>query len=107
MSAAATRLRTIAGLGVFSVVVVSLLIGLGVWQLQRRVEKHALIAMLDARLAAAPVSLPAAAEWATLTPAHDEFRRVRFVATYDGRPEAYVYGSGSGIRADIAGPGVW
>ncbi len=107
MSAAVTRARTIAGLGVFSAVIVSLLIGLGVWQLQRRVEKHALIARLDARLAAAPVPLPAAAEWATLTPAQDEFRRVTFVAIYDGRPEAHVYGSGSGIRADVAGPGVW
>ena len=33
---------------------VALFVGLGVWQLQRRVEKHALIAALTERLAAAP-----------------------------------------------------
>ena len=61
------------GFGVFTLVMVALFIGLGVWQLQRRVEKHALIAALDARLAAAPVPLPPQAEWGKLTPDHDEF----------------------------------
>ena len=40
------------GLGIFTLVMVALLIGLGVWQLQRRTEKHALIAALTERLAA-------------------------------------------------------
>jgi len=56
----------------------ALLIGLGVWQLQRRVEKHALIAQLTERLAAAPGALPSPAQWSTLTPASDEFRRGAF-----------------------------
>ena len=38
------------GFGIFTLVMVALFIGLGVWQLQRRLEKHALIAALDARL---------------------------------------------------------
>ena len=38
----------------------ALLVGLGVWQLQRRVAKHELIAALNERLAASPVALPAA-----------------------------------------------
>ncbi|MBN8976377.1 MAG: SURF1 family protein [Rhizobiales bacterium] len=107
MTAAAGRLRRVAGLSIFSAVIVALLIGLGVWQLQRRVEKHALIAMLDERLAAAPVPLPAAADWPKLTQAHDEFRRVTFPATFEARPEGHVFSSGSAVRADITSPGVW
>jgi cytochrome oxidase assembly protein ShyY1 len=81
--------------------------GLGLWQLQRRVEKHALIAALDERLAAAPQALPEPAQWSALTPAHDEFRRVSFVATYAKLPDAMVYSSGSSVRNDISGPGTW
>jgi surfeit locus 1 family protein len=102
----ATR-RGIAGLGIFTALTLALLIGLGVWQLQRRVEKHALIAQLTERLAAAPAPLPPPAQWNALTPAHDEFRRVRFSATYQSRPDAMVYSSGSAIRDDVSGPGTW
>ena len=86
---------------------VVLFIGFGAWQLQRRVEKHALIAALTERLAAAPVPLPGAAEWSKLTPDHDEFRRVSFTAIYESRLDAMVYSSGSAIRPDISGPGTW
>jgi surfeit locus 1 family protein len=99
--------RSVAGLGIFTLLTLALLIGLGVWQLQRRVEKHALIAALTERLAAAPEALPLAAQWSTLTPARDEFRRVRFSATYEQRPDAMVYSSGSAIRDDVSGPGTW
>jgi cytochrome oxidase assembly protein ShyY1 len=107
MSAEAGRLRRVAGLSIFSAVIVAVLIGLGVWQLQRRVEKHALIAMLDERLAAAPVPLPAKSVWPTLTRVRDEFRRVTFTANFEARPEAHVFSSGSAVRADITSPGVW
>ena len=52
------RRRGAAGFGVFTLLMVAVFVGLGVWQLQRRVEKHALIAALTERLAAAPGSLP-------------------------------------------------
>jgi cytochrome oxidase assembly protein ShyY1 len=86
---------------------VALFAGLGVWQLQRRVEKHALIAHLTERLAAAPGSLPSPSQWSALTPAGDEFRRVSFAATYQPSPDAMVYSSGSAVRDDISGPGTW
>jgi len=95
------------GFAIFTVVMVALFIGLGVWQLQRRVEKHALIAALDERLAAAPVPLPPPSEWGALTPQKDEFRRVRFAAAYAHLPDAMVYSSGSAVRDDIAGLGTW
>jgi cytochrome oxidase assembly protein ShyY1 len=101
------RRRGVAGFALFTLAMVALLVGLGMWQLQRRVEKHALIAALSERLAAPPRALPAPAQWSALTPASDEFRRVSFAATYQPRPDAMVYSSGSGIREDISGPGTW
>jgi surfeit locus 1 family protein len=107
MTAISATRRGVAGLGIFTALTVAMLIGLGVWQLQRRVEKHALIAQLTERLAAAPAALPSPAQWNTLTPARDEFRRVRFSATYESHPDAMVYSSGSAIRDDVSGPGTW
>jgi surfeit locus 1 family protein len=107
MTAPSATPRGVAGLGIFTLLTLALLIGLGVWQLQRRVEKHALIAQLTERLAAAPGALPPPAQWSTLTPATDEFRRLRFSATYEQRPDAMVYSSGSAIRDDVSGPGTW
>jgi cytochrome oxidase assembly protein ShyY1 len=86
---------------------VAVCIGLGVWQLQRRVEKHALIAALTERLAAEPALLPPPSEWNRLTAERDEFRRVRFRATYGTGADAMVYSSGSAVRDDISGPGTW
>jgi cytochrome oxidase assembly protein ShyY1 len=104
---AMTGRRGVAGFGVFTLVMVALCVSLGAWQLQRRVEKHALIAALTERLAAAPGSLPQPSQWNALTPERDEFRRVSFVARYERRPDAMVYSSGSAVRDDISGPGTW
>jgi cytochrome oxidase assembly protein ShyY1 len=105
MSEAASR-RSL-GFGIFTLVMVAIFIGLGVWQLQRRVEKHALMAALDERLAAAPVMLPPPAQWHALTPGRDEFRRVAFTATYEKLPDAMIYSAGSAVRDDVSGPGTW
>src|SRR5712671_442649 len=104
---ATLRWRGVAGFAIFTLVMVSAFAGLGVWQLQRRVEKHALISALNERLAAAPAALPRPAQWGALTPAKDEFRRVTFTATYAALPDAMVYSSGSAVREDVSGPGTW
>jgi len=95
------------GFGVFTLVMVALFVGLGLWQLQRRVEKHALVAALAERLATEPVPLPPASEWGRLTPQNDEFRRARLTATYVRAADAMVFSSGSAVREDISGPGTW
>jgi cytochrome oxidase assembly protein ShyY1 len=107
MSGTIERRRNIAGFAIFTVAMVALFVGLALWQLQRRVEKHALIAALTERLAAAPLPLPPPSQWSALVPAKDEFRRVRFTATYAPLPDAMVYSAGSAVRDDIAGPGTW
>jgi cytochrome oxidase assembly protein ShyY1 len=101
------RRRSAVGFGIFTLVMVILFAGLGVWQLQRRAEKHALIAALTERLATAPGALPSPSQWSALTPSTDEFRRVSFTATYERLPDAMVYSSGSAVREDISGPGTW
>jgi len=97
----AVRNRNWLGMGVFTLVVVGLLIALGVWQLQRRVEKHGLIAALTERLSAAPVTLPPPAQWSELSPDKDEFRRVTVTAAFRDAPEAKVFTSGSALRPDV------
>lgn len=106
MSEVATK-RGFTGVLLTTIVMLAVLVGLGIWQLQRKDEKRALIAALDERLAAAPVALPPSAQWPSLTAAKDEFRRVTLSATVDPSKDAMVYSSGSGIRADVSGPGTW
>lgn len=107
MIAVPERRRNVSGFAAFTLLMMVVFIGLGLWQLQRRVEKHTLIAALTERLAAAPVSLPAPSQWSALTPGSDEFRRVSFTATYAPLPDAMVYSSGSAVRDDVSGPGTW
>jgi cytochrome oxidase assembly protein ShyY1 len=107
MTGQVSRRGGIAGFGIFTLVMVAAFVGLGIWQLQRRVEKHILIAALNERLAAAPEALPAPSQWSALTPTHDEFRRVSFAATYAKLADAMVYSSGSAVREDVSGPGTW
>lgn len=103
----AERKPRVAGFALFTLALTAAFIALGVWQLQRRVAKHELIAALTERLAAAPIALPPPAQWGALSAARDEFRRVSFTATYLPLPDAMVYSSGSAVRKDASGPGTW
>lgn len=107
MTGVVSRRRGVTGFAIFTLVMVAVCVALGIWQLQRRLEKHALIAALNERLAAAPEALPAPSQWNALTPANDEFRRVSFTATYAKLPDAMIYSSGSAVREDVSGPGTW
>ncbi len=101
------RRGSILGFASITLIMVGVLMALGVWQLQRRTEKHALIAKLTERLAAGPIALPPSSEWPALTAAKDEFLRVTFTATYTDTPDLMIYSSGSAIRGDVSGPGTW
>jgi surfeit locus 1 family protein len=105
LAGAARRRGGLLWPSLFALAAFTVLIGLGMWQLERKAWKEGLIDMLDRRLAAAPVVLPSRERWASLDPAPDEFRRVSLrVQFLDGR-EGRVYTSGSGLREDIKGPG--
>ena len=51
---------------VFAVVGVTILIGFGIWQLDRKAWKENLIATVTQRIARAPEDLPPRASWAKL-----------------------------------------
>lgn len=101
----APRARGIVGLALIALVMVSVLVSLGMWQLHRKDEKRALIAALTERLTAAPVALPPKTGWPNLRAASDEFMRVTFTASFPPLPDASVYSSGSALRTDISGLG--
>ena len=81
------------------------LVALGVWQLERKAWKENLIATLAERMSAKPSPLLPRAEWSSLSPAVDEFRRVRVRAQFDPKHEARVYSGGAGLRDDVKSPG--
>ncbi len=92
---------------IFAVIGVAILIGLGVWQLERKVWKENLIASMTARLERAPAPLPPHASWGKLGQQSDEFARVTLSAEFLPGREALVYSAGSALRPDVKGPGYW
>ena len=79
---------------------VSVLVGLGVWQLQRLEWKRGVIAEIDARLAAAPVAVPAVPD-----PVADRYLRVRAEGTLlPGEIHVYTAGPDGGVGYRIIAP---
>ena len=78
---------------------VAILVSLGVWQLQRLQWKEALLAEIEARIAADPVPLPA-----EVSPEDDAYLAVRFEGQIAG-PGVPVFGTwrgaGAGYRAIV------
>jgi surfeit locus 1 family protein len=75
--------------------------GLGVWQLQRLSWKLDLIARVEARLKAPPVTAPGPADWAAITATADEYRRVTLQGRYLDAPETLT------MAVTERGPGFW
>jgi len=77
------------------------LIALGTWQVKRLSWKLDLIARVDARVHAAPVSAPGPAEWPAIDAAGYEYKHVRATGTFLNDKETQVYASTE------LGPGYW
>jgi len=72
-----------AGIAALLGLLVVAFLALGVWQVQRRAWKHALIAAVDARVAAAPVAAPGPAAWPRLSAADDAYRHIAATGHYE------------------------
>lgn len=83
----------------------AIFIGLGVWQIERKAWKDALIETLTARLESEPAPLPRPDDWSRLDPGQAEFRRVRATLQSGRADDALVYTSGSQLRDDVKGQG--
>jgi surfeit locus 1 family protein len=68
--------RASLGLTVLSLVAIAVPISLGVWQIERRTWKLALIDRVEQRVHAAPGAVPPPSAWPTVTAATDEYRHV-------------------------------
>jgi surfeit locus 1 family protein len=93
---------SLAAAGAFAV-----LVALGLWQVERKAWKEALIATIAARLSAPPVALPRREEWSRLGAEADEFLRVAVTAEFENDKEGLVYTGGSTLREATGGPGYW
>ncbi|WP_443970652.1 SURF1 family protein [Sphingobium sp. CR28] len=60
-------------------------VALGIWQIERRAWKHALIAAVDARIHRTPAPPPKPAQWPQVSAERDAYRHVRVTGRY--RPE--------------------
>lgn len=77
------------------------LAALGVWQLERRVWKHELVASVEERIHAAPVAAPGPGQWKAVSAKHDAYRRISATGSFRHDRETLVQ-----AVTDL-GPGYW
>jgi surfeit locus 1 family protein len=87
------RFRPYPGLTVTTLIMVTILIGLGVWQVQRLAWKEALIATVSGHMTAKPVSLDEALR---MNADAVQYRKVALDGHFDNSREAYVFTTGAG-----------
>ena len=91
----------LAAIGTLAFMMFAGLMALGIWQLERRLWKHALIAQVDARIHATPVAAPGPSEWRWITADRDAYRRVSISGHFLNNRETYVQ------AATVRGSGYW
>ncbi len=107
MSAARAELRGLVLPGALAAVGLAVLVGLGFWQLERRVWKEDLIARVEARTKAPTIPIPAEADWPNVSAARDEYRRVSASGRFQHAREALVYTVLSEPKGRFSGQGYW
>jgi surfeit locus 1 family protein len=104
-----TRARARIGPVVAVIAAVAVLLALGVWQVERRAWKLALIARTETRLAAAPVAAPGPAAWRRIGP-DGAYARIVATGRFRRGADSYVqavsdYGSGYWLLTPLDTPG--
>lgn len=75
-NAASRSLGSRVAFTIFASLGVAILVGLGIWQLERRIWKLDLIARVDRRVDAVPAPAPGPASWPRINAAADAYRHV-------------------------------
>jgi surfeit locus 1 family protein len=88
-------------LTVLSLTTFAVLIALGVWQIERRASKLALIDRVEQRIHAPVQPAPSPASWATISTANDEYRHVSVAGRFLHDRETLVQ------AVTEEGPGYW
>lgn len=107
MSAARAELRGLLLPGAFAAVGLAVLVGLGFWQLERRVWKEDLISRVEARTKAPAVPIPSEADWPNVSAGRDEYSRVSASGRFQHAREALVYTVLSEPKGRFSGQGYW
>nr|RAV91062.1 SURF1 family protein [Aerococcus tenax] len=83
--------RPLLGATVTTVVALAILIGLGLWQIERLHWKLGLIATINERMAAEPIPAPLPASWPSLDLKSLEYRHLRLTGRFDNAHELYYF----------------
>lgn len=83
-------LRPLVAPAIATAVAFAILVGLGVWQLERRAWKEALMARVEAGLAGDPIKAPGPDTWASLDPRDIEYQPVAVRGIFDHGREIHV-----------------
>lgn len=86
----AVRGGRFVGFVLFSLLGIAVFSALGIWQLERRVWKLALIDRVEHRVHAPPVAAPGPAAWPSINRANDEYRAVRVTGRFANDRETLV-----------------
>jgi surfeit locus 1 family protein len=97
------RFRPLLGPTLWFLLGFAVLAGLGVWQIQRLIEKEALIARVETGMRAAPVPL---SEVLREDPANGEYHHVRVTGHFQHQSELYLFSRGprGAVGVDIVTP---
>ena len=107
MSASHRSLRKLLPVALVVLAAFGVLVGLGVWQLERLAWKEGLIARVEARIHREPVEPPAEADWPQVDYEHDEYRRVSVQGRLRHDLEVQVYALIDTAPDGSGGPGYW
>lgn len=100
-------LRSLVLPGILSMFVLSVLIVLGTWQMQRLAWKENLISVVGARVRDAPKLLPSAAEAFSMNLANEEYRPYIAEGSFLHQYEVQVYTVLSDAKGMYSGAGYW
>lgn len=105
-AAADTRRPSILAPILAAAPVFAVLVGLGVWQVERLDWKESLLATINARIHAVATPLPPASQWAQLATGDYDYTHVRVSGQFEAGREALIFRGSGGSDAN-AGPGYW
>jgi surfeit locus 1 family protein len=83
------------------------LIGLGVWQVERLAWKEGVLAAIDARVHGAPAPLVPASQWPALAAEDYDYTHVEVAGRYDAGVEALIFRGAGQVNGGGSGPGYW
>ncbi len=95
----------LVALTIATIAALAILVGLGVWQMQRLAWKTALLATIAERTTAAPAPLPPEADWAGLKPDDYAYRHVAVDGVFEHDQEVRVFRPLATARGPYSGLG--